>query len=83
MKLPYLIKANDPRVKLGFDSVPTPMDCRVIWEDNYQFIVNLLSDIRNNDIKEKLEGNKMLPEDIRSRIQEFLDANDNTKLNTK
>ena len=80
MKLPYLIKANDPRVKLGFDSVPTPMDCRVIWEENYQFIVTLFSDIRKNDIKGILEGNKMLPEDIRSRIQEFLDANEKTKL---
>lgn len=80
MKLPYLVKANDPRVKLGFNSVNTPMDCRVIWEDNYQFIVKLLDDIRKNDIKGILDGNKMLPEDIRSRIQEFLEANEKTIL---
>ena len=80
MKLPYLIKAKDSRVKLGFDSIPTRADCRVISEENYQYVVNLLTDIRNYDIKEKLEGNKMLPENIRSRIQEFLEANEKTIL---
>lgn len=80
MKLPYLIKANDPRVKLGFHSQPTQMDCRVISEDNYQFIVNLLTEIKSIDSNKMTSGEKSLPADISGRIQEFLDANEKTKL---
>ena len=80
MKLPYLIKANDPRVKLGFDSQPTQMDCRVISEYNYQFIVNLLTEIKSIDSNKMTSGEKSLPADISGRIQEFLDANEKTKL---
>ena len=80
MKLPYLIKANDPRVKLGFNSEPTKEDCRVLSEDNYQFIISLLRDIRTNDITKVLAGKNMLREDIRERIQEFLEADEKTKL---
>lgn len=80
MKLPYLIKADDPRVKLGFNSEPTKEDCRVLSEDNYQFIINLLKDIRSHDIGQILDGNRMLPENIREKIQTFLDANEKTIL---
>ena len=80
MKLPYLIKAKDPRVKLGFNSEPTKEDCRVISEDNYQFIINLLTDIRRNDITNVLTGTNMLPEEIRKKIQTVLDADEKTNL---
>ena len=80
MKLPYLIKANDPRVKLGFDSVPTPMDCRVIWEENYQFIIKLLTDIRNEDLLKMIKKEKTLPVEVKLRIHEVLEAHENTKL---
>ena len=76
MKLPYLVKAKYPIVKLGFNSEPTKEDCRVLSEFNYQFIVNLLKDIRTNDITKILEGKEMLPEDIRERIQELLNAHE-------
>lgn len=80
MKLPYLTKANDPRVKLGFLSEPVRVDCRVLWEDNYQFIVKLITDIRNEDLLKMIQRKETLSKDIKLRMQEFLDAHENTKI---
>ena len=39
---PELIKAGDKRVKLGFLEQPPKVDCRVISEEEYQKMINLL-----------------------------------------
>ena len=39
---PELIKAGDKRVKLGFLEEPPKVDCRVISEEEYQKMINLL-----------------------------------------
>ena len=39
---PVLIKAGDTRVKLGICNQPPKVDCRVVAEDEYQRMINLL-----------------------------------------
>lgn len=39
---PKLIKAGDARVKLGFFNKPPKVDIRVVAEDEYQRMINLL-----------------------------------------
>lgn len=36
---PLLIKAGDPRVKLGFTNTPPKVDCRVVAESYYQYLI--------------------------------------------
>ena len=44
---PELIKAGDPRLKLGVLGQPPLVDCRVVAEANYQC---LLSEIKEKDL---------------------------------
>lgn len=44
---PELIKAGDTRVKLGFLGEPPKVDCRLVSEDEYQKMIELLERARN------------------------------------
>lgn len=44
MSKPILIKAGDPRVKLGYLSKPPQVDIRVVEEGEYQRMISLISD---------------------------------------
>lgn len=72
MKLPELIKAGDKRVLLGILSSPPKVDCRVISEDNFQEIANILKEIRGLDIQGYFAGQKLLPQETRIKIHNFL-----------
>ena len=39
---PELIKAGDNRLKLGYLEEPPKVDCRVVSEEEYQKMINLL-----------------------------------------
>ncbi len=46
MTTPQLIKAGDLRLKLGWNSVPPKVDCRVVAEEYYQ---GMLKKIKQRD----------------------------------
>lgn len=84
MTLPQLIKAGDKRVSLGILASPPKVDCRVIAEDNFQEIATILKDIRVLDIQGYFNGQKLLSQETRIKIHNFLTALENeqdTKIN--
>ena len=50
MNIPKLIKAGDLSLGLGKSMTPSKVDCRVITEDLYQEIIDIIAEIRTNDI---------------------------------
>ena len=76
MEIPELIKAGDLRVRLGESMTPPKVDCRVIAEDLYQEIVDLIAEIKTNDISNYMNGKKSyIPFKTKKKIQKFLSAN--------
>ena len=77
MNVPHLIKAGSTNVLLvQIKPEPPKVDCRVWAEDSYQEILEILVDVRKNDIKRYIEGESpLMPQPLRKRIHEFLSAN--------
>jgi len=77
VSIPQLIKKGDRSVLLGMHKTPPAVDCRVWAEDNYQEVIDMLSEIRQYDIESYVNsGTALLPHHLRQRIQKFLELND-------
>ena len=76
MNIPEKIKAGDLKLGLGKSMTPPKVDCRVISEDLYQELVQMLDDVRSNDIQNYIDGSeKLLPLELRKRIHDFVTSN--------
>ena len=75
---PMLIKAGSDKIMLGAMNPQYPaVDCRVIWEDNYQYLMGIREEHtrllkENGELKEQLQKMKSLLEEIQ------IDCDENT-----
>lgn len=75
--IPKLIKKGNHSVLLGMHKTPPEVDCRVWAEDNYQEVVDMISEIRQYDIESYVNsGTALLPHQLRQRMQKFLVLNE-------
>lgn len=76
MNIPEKIKAGDLKLGLGESMTPPKVDCRVISEDLYQELLQILDDVRSNDIQNYIDGSeKLLPLELRKKIHDFVTSN--------
>lgn len=76
MIIPQLVKSGSTTVKLGVNSEPPKVDCRVWAEDSYQEIVSVIHEVMKKDIESYIKGESpLLPQQLRMKIYMFLKEN--------
>jgi len=80
MTIPKKIKALSNKIGLGKSMSPPLVDCRVWAEEHYQEIIEILNEVRKNDIQKYIDGeSSLLPQYLRKRLNDFLISNEKIK----